>query len=174
MYQPLFLLLFLCWLALPAQAIEANAKNRQDTIRLKRILYDTTLRHAKEQLAYYTVEGDTMRKELTPRNLLKDIPLKKYKKDIRKVRRLAFWQNALPVILVLGVPAGLLVGLILFAIFTSLVVSFWVATLIVLGAVAIGWVSLYIGIILAFGMNDKRFSLMHIVDEYNKEVKAKK
>jgi hypothetical protein len=123
MYQQLLSILFLCWLALPAQAIEAPIGNRRDTIRLKRIQYDSTMRYRPHQIAYYNVEGSTVQKKLTIRNVLKDMPLKKYKKEIRKLRRRMFWQNFLPLFLVLGVPIGLLVGLVLFAIFTSLVIS---------------------------------------------------
>jgi hypothetical protein len=49
-----------------------------------------------------------------------------------------------------------------------------VAMLIFFGAVGIGWVSVYIGIILAFGISNSGLLLMSIIDDYNKEIDSQK
>lgn len=172
MCQRFLLSLFLCWLVLPAHATEAHVLHGRDTIHLKRIIYN-------EKTNEYFLEGSTVVKKLRFRHLVKDIPLKKYKKRMRDFRRSLRWNAILLTLFGLIIPLALIVGVIFFASVTSLTGIGKVAAVLgmSMGVIALIGLSFYMTIGLAQhgGANLGLDSFMEIIiAEYNKEVEAQK
>jgi hypothetical protein len=157
----------------------SSPKARHDTTKRKRIeyasvqySYDSTTRdgrriQVRKWRDYYYFEGDTLDKDITARNLIKDIRIRAVRKEIRQARlsykagKLLGWTLFLTpfvflVLALVGVFAGVSVG--------------WSIVLWLLG-IFLGVSMLVIGGLLA-SRDDKayRTRLMRIIDKYNEKL----
>lgn len=172
----MFLILNLPTISLQARSISCT----KDTTKLKRIEYDFVKysynapdktgnsRQRRGQRAYYILEGDTLDKDFTVKNLLKDIPLKKYKKEIKKARRQAFWRNILGGTFLFGLPILSIVGAVLLLTLKKLTPL--QVGLVVLGGLVLLVFSFFVVLVLAFTQVSIEQRLMNVVDRYNEEI----
>ncbi|TAE18398.1 MAG: hypothetical protein EAZ95_04155 [Bacteroidetes bacterium] len=166
-----------CLACLPTMVVQASSPTlAHDTTKRKRIeyvsvaysYYETTTEGNRirqyGQRTYYYFEGDTLDRDITARNLIKDIRIRAVRKEIRKAR-LSYKAGKLLGWAIMLMPVTFLV-LALAGVFSGVSVG-WSIVLWLLG-IFVGVSMLVIGGLLA-SSGDKAYQtrLMRIIDKYN-------